>query len=249
MNKITFPGLIFTLLLSLQGFAQDSLITRSSNQFIHTDFGFGYRYNNLGALNNTLKGFGYKPLNENFSTFSLSLSASARRFVFQTEASIFFSSDTDVENGLKATLEGHSFGWAVGYSVIEKPRLRLYPYVGFQSAFSHLKVKDQTLVGGMGDLINSPKRNFTLDFVSTSLNLGFQLERIVPIENRRYDCPQNTGFATIGLRAGYLIGLSKGKGEYNNQEVNGAPSYAVQGPYVTLFIGYGTKLRRMNWKK
>lgn len=241
-------SIIFTSALS-GAFAQDSLITRSFNQFIHTDFGFGYRRNDLGALNTALKDFGYKPLNENFSTFSLAVGVSMRRFVFHSEASIFFSSDASIGNSLKATVEGHSFGWAIGYSVVEKPKVRFYPYVGFQSAFSHLKVKDQTQVGGWNDLLSTSQRNFTLDFVSTSIDLGFQLERIIPIVNGRNDNPQNASFATIGIRAGYLLPLQKGRGEYNDQQINTAPRYAVQGPYMTLFIGYGTKLRRMDWRK
>jgi hypothetical protein len=248
MNRIIFLSTVFTMALS-GALAQDSLITRSSNQFIHTDFGFGYRRNDLGVLNSALRDVGYKPLNENFSTFSLSVGVSARRFVFQSEASIFYSPDTGIGNDLKATVQGHSFGWAIGYSVIEKPKVRFYPYVGLHSAFSHLKVKDQIPAGGWNDLLNTQQRSFTMDFVSTSLDIGFQLERIIPIVNGRTDCPQNTSFTTIGLRAGYLVGLGKGKGEYNDQQVTGAPSYAVQGPYVTLFIGYGTKLRSMNWKK
>lgn len=248
MNRIIFLSIVFTTALS-GAFAQDSLITRSSNQYIHTDFGFGYRRNDLGALNTALKDFGYKPLNDNFSTLSLAVGVSMKRFVFHSEASLFFSSDASIGTNLKATVDGNSFGWVIGYSVVEKPKVRFYPYVGFQSAFSHLKVKDQTPVGGWNDLLNAQQRNFTLDFVSNSLDLGFQLERIIPIVNGRNDCPQNASFATIGIRAGYLLPLSKGKGEYNDQKVIGAPSYAVQGPYVTLFIGYGTKLRRMNWNK
>jgi hypothetical protein len=54
---------------------------------------------------------------------------------------------------------------------------------------------------------------------------------------------------TIGLRSGYLFSPEGVMGRFNGKVVEGAPTYAPNGPYLKLVLGFSTKVRDLNWKK
>jgi hypothetical protein len=79
--------------------------------------------------------------------------------------------------------------------------------------------------------------------------VGVQLEKVIALHNREWDCPQNSRFMTLGARIGYNFGPSV-KAKYNgNQQIADGPSYALKGPYVKLTMGFGSQLRQLKWKK
>jgi hypothetical protein len=89
-----------------------------------------------------------------------------------------------------------------------------------------------------------------MNFSNASLDFGVQIERLIPLQNKKWDCPQNNKFMTVGLRLGYHYGPGEIKGRYNgmNQELEDPIIYSLRGPYAKLVIGLGSKARNLRWK-
>jgi hypothetical protein len=101
----------------------------------------------------------------------------------------------------------------------------------------------------MDDLTDNQQRSFHLYFSNASLDIGLQLEKHIGLKNRKWDCPQNSTFMTLGLRVGYLLGPGDVKGRFNNTTIADAPTYSPNGPYIKLVAGFGTKMRDLKWKR
>ena len=92
------------------------------------------------------------------------------------------------------------------------------------------------------------QRGFHLAYSNAALDVGIQFDKLIPLKNRRWDCPQNTRYLTLGLRAGYIVNPAV-KGRFNGNIVEGAPTWSPGGPYLKLVIGFSTKMRDLKWKK
>lgn len=112
-----------------------------------------------------------------------------------------------------------------------------------------LLVRERTSVSDLDGLVNNQQRVFHLVYSNASLDIGLQFDKLISLKNRRWDCPQNARFMTIGVRAGYLIGPGKTKGRFNGTAIADAPTYSPNGPYVKLVIGFSTKMRDLKWSR
>ena len=99
------------------------------------------------------------------------------------------------------------------------------------------------------DLVNNQQQGFALVYSNAALDVGIQFDKLISLQNGRWDCPQSNRYLTLGLRVGYLYSPENVKGRFNGQIIEGAPGYAPNGPYVKLVIGFSTKLRDLKWKK
>jgi hypothetical protein len=248
MKKLLLP---FLLLLSCSAMAQseDSVVTRSKNRYANLDFGVGYLKTDLKNINNFLSTYGYRPVSEDIVTLSFSPSFFVNRFVFRGEYTLQLPVTRPQSDNSTATFRGRHTSASIGYVVLQKPGFRIYPFVGINAFTSQLVVRERTSASTLNQLVNNQQRAFHLVYSNASMDLGVQFDKLVSLKNRRWDCPQNSRFMTIGVRAGYLIGPGKVKGRFNGTAIEGAPSYAPNGPYVKLVIGFSTKMRDLKWKK
>jgi len=248
--KIQFCIVAFFLLSAASALGQDSVATVSRHKYSHIDVGAGYLGTDLSSINRSLTGQGYKSINENFLTFSVSWSFTINRFLVRSEASLARPNQVTQADYIHTRFGGYSFGFGAGYAVIQKPKFRLYPFVGLNSFVNRLNFEDQTPVTDIDDVYNNPHRSFSLIFSNASLDVGIQIEKIFEAKKDKWDCPQNGKFRTLGVRMGYNIGTSDIRGRYNggNQLLENAPVYSLKGPYIKVAVGIGTKARNLKWK-
>jgi hypothetical protein len=238
------------LFATAQVYGQDTAIAVTKSRYGHLDFAVGYARNDLRSINQSLSTVGYKPLDENFMTVSASWAYTVNRFIVRSEITYTMGNEVKQADHVATWLEGYSVGFGLGYVALRTSHWRIYPFVGI-NAFTHkLKFEDRSPIEDMSGVINTPHRTATLRFSNASLDFGIQVERLITLKNRKWDCPQNEKFMTLGLRMGYQYGPGKVYGRYNdgNNTVTDAPYYSPKGPYVKLVIGIGGKARNLNWK-
>jgi hypothetical protein len=240
----------FFILLSLTLFEQDSAMTVSQNKFLHIDFGVGYMKTDLGSINRSITGLGYKPLSEDFLTLSISTGFFVNRILIRNEVNILLPNTTRQGNNLTTSFRGRTVGVGIGYAIIEKPKLRLYPFVNVTAFVSRLDFEDNSPVEDMNGVINTPHYSSRLYFSNASFDAGLQMEKVIDRKPRKWDCPQSRRFTTVGVRLGYSFGPGTVKGRYNGmQSIADAPSYTFKGPYAKVIWGFGSKMRELKWKK
>lgn len=254
MSTVTQLSLsVFLLLLApFLAYGQDSTRVGSvSRKFIQFDFQPGYLRGNLSSINNSLSAYGFNPIGGNILTYTVSAKLITRRFVFDFGIPFFRAPDQGHSNGRRTTLSGTgvNFEANMGYVLVEKKGFRLYPYAGLRSNYASLKLTDRSPVTDPRDILNGTRKEGTITFNSGSFNLGIHAERLIPLKNRKIDCPQNTRYLSLGIKAGYLFPINGGEpGEYNGQELVNAPRFGLKGPYVRFTIGMGVGVRRLSWQ-
>jgi hypothetical protein len=179
---------------------------------------------------------------------SFSPSFSVNRFVFRGEFTWQIPVVREQTENITSSFTGRHVAASIGYVVLQKRGVRIFPYVGINSFASAVAVREKPVINNVDDLVNNEQRAFHLRYSNASLDFGIQIDKMIPLKNRRWDCPQNARFMTIGLRAGYIYGPEI-KGRFNGRIIEGAPAFSPSGPYVKLVIGFSTKMRDMKWKK
>lgn len=239
---------LIAALIAFSATAQDSLVTISKNRFVNLDFGVGYVHSSLGNINHFLSDHGYKPLSEGSVALSFSPSFTVNRFVFRGEYTWQIPSVREQTEQITSSFGGRHVAASIGYVVLQKRGVRIFPYVGINSFASAVAVRERPTIDNADDLVNNQQQAFHLRYSNASLDFGIQIDKMIPLKNRRWDCPQNARFMTIGLRVGYIYGPEV-KGRFNGRVIEGAPSFSPGGPYLKLVIGFSTKMRDMRWKK
>ncbi len=250
MKTLLFAFLL--LLIPVLAHAQDSTrVGVVSRRFFQIDFQPGYLRGDLSSINNSLRAYGYNPMGGNMLTYTLSAKLIIRRFVLDFGIPFFRASDQSHSDQRRTTLSGTGFNFEanLGYVLVEKNGFRLYPYAGLRSNYASLKLMDTSPVTNLGDIMNGTRKEGTIAFSGGSFNLGIHIEKLIPLNNRKFDCPQNTRYMSLGVKAGYLFPINGGEpGEYNGQGLTDAPRFGLKGPYVRFTVGFGTGIRRLNWQ-
>lgn len=247
MNQFAFLS-IAALLLSFTSYAQDSTTAVSQNKYFQVDAGVGYLHTNMSSINALLKGSGYKPMRDNYSTLSIAPTFFLNRFMFRGEATLLLPARLDQPGNMRITFGGYNVSASVGYAVIQNQRLRLYPYIGISGFNTVLKFIDQSHVSNIGEVLNNPHKNATIRFSNASLDLGVQLERFFPLKNNQWDSPQYNKYMTLGMRIGYNWSPGRVKARYNGTALHDAPEFNFQGPYIKVVVGLGKKMRSLKWR-
>ncbi len=254
MNPFMKTPLSFLVLLLAPVFAygQDSTGTSIiSRRFFQIDFQPGYLRGDLSSINNSLRTYGYNPMGGNIYTYTISAKLITNRFVFDLGVPFFLAPDQSHPDQRRTTLSGTGINFEanLGYTLVEKKGFRLYPYAGLRSSYASLKLIDTSPVNTLGGIMNSTRKEGTITFSGGSFNVGIHAEKLIPLNNRKFDCPQNTRYLSLGIKAGYLFPINGGEpGEYNGQELIDAPRFGLKGPYVRFTIGMGTGLQRLKWQ-
>jgi hypothetical protein len=254
MNTVMKTPLSFLLLLLAPVLAHGQDSTRVgvvAKKTFQIDFQPGYLQGDLSSINNSLREYGYNPMEGNMLTYTVSAKFIIRRFVMDLGVPFFRASDQSHSNQSRTTLMGTGFNFEVnlGYALVEKKSFRLSPYAGLVSSYASLKLMDTSPVTSLGNIMNGTRREGTLTFSGGSFNLGVHAEKLIPLNNRKIDCPQNNRYLSLGVKAGYLFPINGGEpGEYNGQELLNAPRFALKGPYLRLVIGVGTRIRQLKWQ-
>lgn len=137
-------------------------------------------------------------------------------------------------SGLKVNVNGGFGTFDIGYLVINKEALKVYPVVGFGGGGFGINVARNEDVS-VSEVKNSPGREINISkggfIFNFSANLSF-----VPV--LKYDEEENTyGGFMAGIKAGYLYQLPSSNWSYSGGDVTDGPDFGLNGPYITLVIG------------
>ena len=244
-------SLIALCLIMISGLAygQDSVRTLSNNRYAQFDMGIGYTNAQLGSINRTLSNYGYEPFSEDVATFSLSTSYFINQLLIKSELTWSLGQEVEQTGDLTTHFEARSIGIGFGYAVVQKPSFRLTPYIGLNAYTGKLSFIDDSPVQNIDEVLNGSYRNSNLYFSTAALDVGIQMEKLIELKNKKWDCPQNSRFMTLGVRVGYNFGFDGARGRYNGQFIENAPTYSIEGFYVKAIIGFGSKIRDIKWKK
>jgi hypothetical protein len=248
--KMSFP-LCVTLLIAISPWvrAQDSTgVQVTTLKSFETNISIGYMNDKMPKLNKALNNSGYHALSQNFITSSVGLSVFGRRAYAHWDVFLFNSPATAQENSLKLNVSGWGFGWAVGYSVIDKTKFRLYPYIGLSVFEMKLNFKKDAPTTPDDGIFSAPMRESKITFSNTVLDLGFQADKIFGKKKNKWDCPQNTKYWAIGVRLGYYLNIHSSSGDYYGKELSDLPHAPMEGPYAKVVFSSGKNFRRLKWK-
>ncbi|MEO1053082.1 MAG: hypothetical protein AAFX87_20780 [Bacteroidota bacterium] len=238
------------LITSSIAYGQDSVQALSNNKYFHLDIGIGYTNAQLGSINNALRNNGYEIFGEDMLTVSVANNFYLGRILIKNEFNWFFTQDVEQTGDLTTQFGGRSIGIGIGYAVIQKPSYRITPYIGLNAYTLKLSFIDNSPVPNIDNALNSTFRNSDIYFSNGALDVGIQMEKLIKLKNRNWDCPQNSRFMTLGVRVGYNFGFGGARGRYNgNQTIENAPTYSIEGLYVKAIIGFGSKIRNIKWKR
>lgn len=250
MKKLVRIPFLMFLLISIIGHGQDSVITVSKNKYVYFDFSAGYLKTDLQSVNASLTGLGYKPLKEDFATFSFSFGFFINRFLIRNEITYIAHNHTAQDNYIDSSIGGLNIGFGIGYALIERPKFKLYPFINLNDYMINLKFEDNSPARDLNDVLGTPHRSSKIFFSNASLDIGIQMEKLVELRNKKWDCPQNTRFLSYGLRIGYNWVPTMVKGSSNGiRRIEDGPSFSPRGPYVKVLVGFGTKMRDLKWKR
>lgn len=240
------------LLIPVLAHGQDSTrVGVVSRKIIQFDFQPGYLRSDLSSINNSLRAYGYNPLEGNMNTFTFSAKLIVKRFVLDLGIPFFRTPGQNQPDQRKTMLSGAGINFEanLGYALVEQKGFRLYPYAGLWSNYASLRLIDNSPVNSLDDIVNGARREGTITFNSGSFNLGIHAEKLIARKNRKIDCPQNTRYTSVGIKVGYLFPINGGAfGESNNRTLADAPRFGLSGPYVRLTIGVGAIVNRLNWQ-
>lgn len=238
------------LLLPSLTYAQDSVQVLSKNTFFQFDLGIGYTDTQLGSINETLSNYGLETFTEGLTTLSLSSTVFLNRTLIKNELTWLVSQDVDQAGDLTTQFGGNAIGISLGYAIVQKPSFRITPYLGLNAYTGKLSFIDNAPVQRVDDVFDNTFRNADIYFSNAAFDVGIQVERLIKLKNRKWDCPQNARFMTVGIRGGYNVGFGETEAKYNgNQGIEGGPTNSLEGFYVKAIIGVGTKIRNIKWRK
>lgn len=159
------------------------------------------------------------------------------RFLFGLEyQSLFGQLSKGGQDSMR--LDGNYGLLQLGYLVLGTSGFQVYPYLGIGPGFTNLRSSQP-----LNQLLSmSQGSNQSLTQVNGSswlLDLGLGANLTIPMS------PENPGDPrglSLGLRAGYLLGLGNTQWSANELPVSGGPNMNPGGFYARLMIGFGSYL-------
>lgn len=130
--------------------------------------------------------------------------------------------------------DGGAFLIDLGYKIINKEKLFVYPFVGAGiGGFGHVRSQKEDIA--LVDGVLPASNNFSASWVGAVFDVGFRVEKMLNIGERSKG---ERGGGFVGLEAGYQFSPEKnnwrtaGRGVINN-----APDFAFNGFYLRALLG------------
>ena len=147
-----------------------------------------------------------------------------------------------------AVMNGYNFGVHFSYYVIDRPSFTLYPMVEFRAATMFVKTIQRSSSSDINNILQQPHNDATIRYSSGMITLGFGFSSRTLIRNRPWLCPQADRYFSYDLKAGYNFTFDADHGRYNGTSISDGATLKYNGPYVKVGLGFGTRIRKMNWK-
>ena len=159
MKKLKNATLLVCLALTLPVLAQKE---KEDDELMRSMFSFGVGYANFEGLNTMLKDGGYPELNNANFDFGILLWSTEGRFHYIFDLG-FWSQISKVE--ASSMYYSGDIKFSIGYSVIQRGRFSLAPYLGVGMDYGYLELtkKEDPSVNTVAGYINAPSYTQRLD--------------------------------------------------------------------------------------
>ncbi|MBI5179026.1 MAG: hypothetical protein HZA04_07170 [Nitrospinae bacterium] len=231
------------LALATPAFAQepepdDEKTEKNAITFINPDRGgafyllLGTSSPDVDSLNQRLETAGYSKLSQNFTTVGFGGHAILDKWVVGGEIQ-GLAEKSSATSTYRTRVNGGYLLVNVGYTVYEKPSLRVFPQAGLGFGTLNLSI-NETSSPTFDQTLADPKRGAALVNSSMLLNLGIAADGIIaPPESGK------GGFWVFGFRAGYLFTIYQDGWRNIEGASSGGPSAGFTGPYLQVVLGGG----------
>ncbi len=161
----------------------------------------------------------------------------ARRLVIGLEGHALFSSDRNGA-GYRTNLSGACGVIQVGYALVSSETFSLYPLIGFGGGAFTWKVQEDIVPGTFEDVIRHPAMGTSLLNASFLLQAALGADYWLPLGRGR-----GTSSLVLGVRVGYAYSAFGHNWEVQmydrTLELEGAPEFGINGPFLRLVVGWG----------
>jgi len=201
---------------------------------VATYLSFGGARADIGSLNERLKANGYRTFSRDYLGLGGGGFVLIGRVLVGGEGQSLFAQHATT-GPRRAELDGGYGFFNVGYNVLARSSIILYPVVGIGGGGMTLEITEDGSVP-FNDILADPKREARLTTSSLAFQVAFGGQYHVPVLGARGE--RGTAGTMLGLQGGYVFFTSqhwKAKGLH----VTGSPDAGLSGPYVRVTVGLG----------
>ncbi len=215
------------------------LVSNLSAEEKHGGFGAGYfsfgpNWIQISKLNAVLTSAGYSPLTSHVVALGGGGFGGKKRLIWGGEG-FGFSSGSVTAHSNEIRLGGGYGLFNLGYLLYKRPRLGLYPLLGFGGGGFSLQIASQNKPASFEALLQKPEGNLQLTSGEFLLNVGVGFYTLLATPKR----PDRIGGFLLGIRVGYLISAFRSNWTAGNEEIPNSPEAPFAGPYIHFMIGGG----------
>jgi len=252
MKKL-LPALFITIAF-LVGHSAKAQTTDSvnSSKWMHHQFAgtmqiqVTYRQSRLGELNNALTGSGIGKLGANDFWINASMNHAFGKWIEEDGIGFTPISSSDL-NGIKAKYNQYQIYGRLGYNVLNKTNMRLFPFAGINFSAAVLDIQDkngiQSTSSFSGELRNSTYSK-TFYQPNFGIDLGIGYDNLIPVKAKDMGCFMVQRYIPIGVRAGYYIHAAQSDWRIDSYKLQDGPDNKQGSIFVSVNIGLGFEVKK-----
>ncbi|MFQ6093056.1 MAG: hypothetical protein ACE5OR_10305 [bacterium] len=136
-------------------------------------------------------------------------------------------------DSVKATLGGGYGFFDVGYVVLSRRGIQVYPMIGIGGGGMDLRLAARNGTPQFDEVLENPRREATLSVGGLLLQCALGVDYFLSLGGNE----RAQGGLIFGLRLGYTFASSKGDWSMKDADVIGGPDARITGPYIHFAIG------------
>lgn len=199
-------------------------------------FAFGWRQVDLDGLNAALSGGGYPAFSDRYFLmgggghavvgYDLILGGEVHGLVRRQDSGL----------ARRTAVSGGYAVFNVGYSLYRSAGLMVYPLVGLGGGSLQLEVSERAMPS-FAEVLDDPGRGSRLTTGGLLLDLALGADYLLALREGK----DSRGGLVFGVRAGYTWAPLEGDWRLDGTDVAEGPDAGIEGPYVRLVIGRGSR--------
>lgn len=200
----------------------------------------------VAALNRRLSSSGHATIADTVPTIGGGGHAVLNRWILGAEGHAFVVPARAAAVGARQIERavGAASGFVdVGYIVVRRADVEVYPLVGIGGGGMQLKLTDRS-PSQFDEVLADPRQSASLTVGGFLMQAAVGIERFVVLRRSEAGGRISEGGLTFGLRAGYVFGPLQGDWKLQGATAAGGPDMGITGPYVRVVIGGGGRRGR-----
>lgn len=206
-----------------------------------------YRYTYMGPLNRILAADGLPALGANDIWLNLSMNHIHNNWIL--EDGIGFTPWTTASaNGVKTIFNQYQAFLKLGYNIVHKPGIRVFPFAGVDGSAAVLNIEDNNHIkttSDFSDELTNSSISKTFYQPNFGIDIGGGFDYLIKMSDKTIDCLTIERSIPIGIRAGYYINAVHGDWRVdNNYRLQNGPDKNQSAFFVSVNIGLGYVVRK-----